>query len=120
MSTKSRKVFSAVVQRLHCFCAQVVLEEWPHGWGGMCIGCVVEIPKWTGSDYQILGCRVYNVRGNGVVARGSRGTIADSTFTHLKGATSPSPLIPQPLSAMYDDRQEFAIAMLQASCRFAK
>ncbi|KAK9918085.1 hypothetical protein WJX75_001097 [Coccomyxa subellipsoidea] len=66
-------------------CTKVFLEEWPHEWGGMCIGCVVEVPTWTGSDYQILGCRVYNVRGNGVVARGSRGTIADSTFTHLKG-----------------------------------
>ncbi len=65
--------------------AQITVEEWPESWGSIGQGCGVQYPTWCGNGYQAVGCRVYNSRGRAVLAKGSRGLIADNTFTHLKG-----------------------------------
>ncbi|EIE21526.1 pectin lyase-like protein [Coccomyxa subellipsoidea C-169] len=68
------------------YCTKITVEEWPESWGGIGQGCGVQYPTWCGNGYQAVGCRVFNTRGRAVLAKGSRGLIADNTFTHLKGA----------------------------------
>ncbi|CAL8471749.1 g11291 [Coccomyxa elongata] len=67
-------------------CTKVVVEEWPESWGDKVgLGCAAAYPSRCGAGFQALGCRVYNTRGRGILAKASRALVADNTFTHLKG-----------------------------------
>lgn len=79
---------SGVAIRLlsHCLaCLQVVLTEWPKSFANVKLGDVVSCPSSDGSGFAIVNNTIGNLRGRGILCKGSDGVIADNTLFNLPG-----------------------------------